>query len=206
VSPSIPNELSRPFLAVSLGRCPFPSYGPTDCSGTPAVARPASELLSMSAAFWPPVAPPGFLTGSPHRTFAVFSPVDSIDSYGRQGTRAGLLPCRRAESIRGRSETSMTHRFTTVDPQKWLGILQRWHPRMPRDELVNFINEFIEALRAKRGKDRAVHRGNPLVHRKENFTAAVKDGPPLQGWRGSPRTRLPQGTVNRPQPGIERAC
>jgi hypothetical protein len=63
----------------------------------------------------------------------------------------------------------MTHRFTTVDPQKWLGILQRWHPRMPRDELVNFINEFIEALRAKRGKDRAVHRGNPLVHRKENY-------------------------------------
>jgi hypothetical protein len=37
------------------------------------------------------------------------------------------------------------NRSTTVDPEKWLGILQRWHPRMPREELVDFINEFIEA-------------------------------------------------------------
>jgi hypothetical protein len=37
------------------------------------------------------------------------------------------------------------NRSTTVDPKKWLGLLQRWHPRMPREELVDFINEFIEA-------------------------------------------------------------
>ena len=37
------------------------------------------------------------------------------------------------------------NRSTTVDPAKWLGVLQRWHPRMPREELVGFINEFIAA-------------------------------------------------------------
>ena len=42
------------------------------------------------------------------------------------------------------------NRPTTVDPAKWLGVLQRWHPRMPREELVGFINEFIEAAGRQR--------------------------------------------------------
>src|ERR1700738_4936898 len=42
------------------------------------------------------------------------------------------------------------HGPTTVDPAKWLGVLQRWHPRMPREELVDFINEFIEAAGPQR--------------------------------------------------------
>jgi hypothetical protein len=42
------------------------------------------------------------------------------------------------------------NRSATIDPEKWLGILQRWHPRRPREELVDFINEFIEAAGLQR--------------------------------------------------------
>jgi hypothetical protein len=44
------------------------------------------------------------------------------------------------------------NRSTTVDPAKWLGVLQRWHPRMPREELVGFINEFIDDLPGARSR------------------------------------------------------
>ena len=36
-------------------------------------------------------------------------------------------------------------RSSVVDPEKWLSILQRWHPREPREVLVDFINDLIEA-------------------------------------------------------------
>ena len=39
---------------------------------------------------------------------------------------------------------------TTVDPQKWLGILQRWCPAVPTAELVAFINLLIEAAGPRR--------------------------------------------------------
>jgi len=32
---------------------------------------------------------------------------------------------------------------TTVDPQKWLGMLQRWRPAVPTAELVAFINLLV---------------------------------------------------------------
>jgi hypothetical protein len=42
-----------------------------------------------------------------------------------------------------RSEAA--NRSSIVDPEKWLSILQRWHPREPREVLVDFINDLIEA-------------------------------------------------------------
>jgi hypothetical protein len=39
---------------------------------------------------------------------------------------------------------------TTVAPQKWLGILQRWCPAVPTAELVAFINLLIEAAGPRR--------------------------------------------------------
>jgi hypothetical protein len=39
---------------------------------------------------------------------------------------------------------------TTVDPQKWLGMLQRWCPAVPTAELVAFINLLIEAAGPRR--------------------------------------------------------
>jgi len=39
---------------------------------------------------------------------------------------------------------------TTVDPQKWLGMLQRWCPAAPTAELVAFINLLIEAAGSRR--------------------------------------------------------
>lgn len=39
---------------------------------------------------------------------------------------------------------------TTVDPQKWLGMLQRWCPAAPTAELVAFINLLIEAAGPRR--------------------------------------------------------
>ena len=39
---------------------------------------------------------------------------------------------------------------STVDPQKWLGMLQRWSPAVPTAELVAFINFLIEAAGPRR--------------------------------------------------------
>jgi hypothetical protein len=39
---------------------------------------------------------------------------------------------------------------TTVDPQKWLGMLQRWCPAAPTADLVAFINLLIEAAGSRR--------------------------------------------------------
>jgi hypothetical protein len=39
---------------------------------------------------------------------------------------------------------------TTVDPQKWLGMLQRWCPAAPTADLVAFINLLIEAAGPRR--------------------------------------------------------
>ena len=39
---------------------------------------------------------------------------------------------------------------STVDPQKWLGMLQRWSPAVPTSELVAFVNLLIEAAGPRR--------------------------------------------------------
>jgi hypothetical protein len=39
---------------------------------------------------------------------------------------------------------------STVEPQKWLGMLQRWCPAVPTAELVAFINLLIEAAGPRR--------------------------------------------------------
>jgi len=63
-------------------------------------------------------------------------------------------------------------RSSTVDPVKWLGILERWHPRVSREELVDFINEFIEAAGPQRveGLDALfVHVDNTTRSAQEKF-------------------------------------
>jgi hypothetical protein len=79
------------------------------------------------------------------------------------------------------------NRSTTVDPQKWLDILQRWHPRMPREELVDFINEFIEAA----GPQRVEGLDALFVHVNKTTRSAQEKFDKLRQWskkmRSDPR-------------------
>jgi hypothetical protein len=79
------------------------------------------------------------------------------------------------------------HRSTTVDPQKWLNILQRWHPRMPREQLVDFINEFIEAA----GPQRVEGLDDLFVHVDKTTRSAQEKLDKLRQWikkmRSDPR-------------------
>jgi hypothetical protein len=77
--------------------------------------------------------------------------------------------------------------FTTVDPEKWLGILQRWHPRRRRKELVDFINEFIEAA----GLQRVEGLDGLFVHVDKTTRSAQEKLEKLRKWtkkmRSDPR-------------------
>jgi hypothetical protein len=79
------------------------------------------------------------------------------------------------------------HGPTTVDPAKWLGVLQRWHPRMPREELVGFINEFIEAA----GRQRVEGLDDLFVHVDKTTRSAQEKLDKLRQWikkmRSDPR-------------------
>jgi hypothetical protein len=79
------------------------------------------------------------------------------------------------------------NRSTTVDPKKWLGLLQRWHPRMPREELVDFINEFIEAA----GPQRVEGLDDLFVHVDKTTRSAQEKLDKLRQWikkmRSDPR-------------------
>jgi hypothetical protein len=79
------------------------------------------------------------------------------------------------------------NRPTTVNPQKWLNILQRWHPRMPREELVGFINEFIEAA----GLQRVEGLDDLFVHVDKTTRSAQEKLDKLRQWikkmRSDPR-------------------
>jgi hypothetical protein len=70
------------------------------------------------------------------------------------------------------------NRSATVDPKKWLGILQRWHPRMPREELVDFINEFIEAA----GPQRVDGLDDLFVHVDKTTRSAQEKLDKLRQW------------------------
>jgi hypothetical protein len=79
---------------------------------------------------------------------------------GREGDDDGQAENRTGATVSAAALHALRHvmpfqsealkRPTTVNPEKWLAILQRWHPRMPREELVDFINRFIEAAGLQR--------------------------------------------------------
>jgi hypothetical protein len=76
------------------------------------------------------------------------------------------------------------NRSTTVDPEKWLGILQRWHPRMPRQELVDFINEFIEAA----GQQRVEGLDALFIHVDKTTRSAQEKFDKLRQWNKKMRS------------------
>jgi hypothetical protein len=90
------------------------------------------------------------------------------------------------------------NRSTTIDPEKWLGILQRWHPRMPRQELVDFINEFIEAA----GLQRVEGLDALFVHVDKTTRSAQEKFDKLRQWtkkmRSDPRFWPPLFERERP--------
>jgi hypothetical protein len=78
------------------------------------------------------------------------------------------------------------NRSTTIDPEKWIGILQRWHPRMPREELVDFINEFIEAAGLQRVEglddlfvyvDKTTHSAQEKLAKLRQWTEKMRSDP-----------------------------
>jgi hypothetical protein len=76
------------------------------------------------------------------------------------------------------------NRSTTVDPEKWLGILQKWHPRMPREELVDFIKEFIEAA----GPQRVEGLDDLFVHVDKTTRSAREKFDKLRQWKKKMRS------------------
>jgi hypothetical protein len=76
------------------------------------------------------------------------------------------------------------NRSTTVDPAKWLGVLQRWHPRMPREELVGFINEFIEAA----GRQRVEGLDALFIHVDKTTRSAQEKFDKLRQWNKKMRS------------------
>jgi hypothetical protein len=76
------------------------------------------------------------------------------------------------------------NRPTTVDPAKWLGVLQRWHPRMPREELVGFINEFIEAA----GQQRVEGLDALFIHVDQTTRSAQEKFDRLRQWNKKMRS------------------
>ena len=89
---------------------------------------------------------------------------------------------------------------TTVDPQKWLGMLQRWCPAVRTAELVAFINLLIEAAGPRRVEwldDLIVQADNQLrrpgtwkMNRLKQYAEAMSKNPRhlprLRKLRGSP--------------------
>jgi len=76
------------------------------------------------------------------------------------------------------------NRSTTVDPAKWLAVLQRWHPRMPREELVGFINEFIEAA----GRQRVEGLDALFIHVDKTTRSAQEKFDKLRQWNKKMRS------------------
>jgi predicted DNA-binding protein (UPF0251 family) len=76
------------------------------------------------------------------------------------------------------------NRSTTVDPAKWLGMLQRWHPRKPREELVGFINEFIEAA----GRQRVEGLDALFIHVDKTTRSAQEKFDKLHQWKKKMRS------------------
>jgi hypothetical protein len=76
------------------------------------------------------------------------------------------------------------NRSTTVDPAKWLGMLQRWHPRMPREELVGFINEFTEAA----GRQRVEGLDALFIHVDKTTRSAQEKFDKLRQWNKKMRS------------------
>jgi hypothetical protein len=76
------------------------------------------------------------------------------------------------------------NRSTTVDPAKWLAVLQRWHPRMPREELVAFINEFIEAA----GRQRVEGLDALFIHVDKTTRSAQEKFDKLRQWNKKMRS------------------
>jgi hypothetical protein len=78
-------------------------------------------------------------------------------------------------------------RSETVDPERWLAILQKWHPRMRPEELVNCINEFIEAA----GPHRVEGLDDLFVHVDKTTRSAKEKLDKLRQWtkkmRADPR-------------------
>jgi hypothetical protein len=75
-------------------------------------------------------------------------------------------------------------RSSVVDPEKWLSILQRWHPREPREVLVDFINDLIEAA----GPQRVERLDVLFVHTDETTRSAREKSEKLRRWRDRMRS------------------
>ena len=88
---------------------------------------------------------------------------------------------------------------STVDPQKWLGMLQRWSPAVPTSELVAFINFLIGAAGPRRVEwldDLIVQADNQLrrtgawkMNRLKQYAEAMSKNP-----RHLPRLRKLRGS------------
>jgi hypothetical protein len=65
-------------------------------------------------------------------------------------SRACVVACDGARGMRRNVMAIQSEAASTVDPQKWLGMLQRWSPAVPTSELVAFINFLIEAAGPRR--------------------------------------------------------
>jgi hypothetical protein len=92
--------------------------------------------------------------------------------------------CSRNEEARMPIPPEAANRSTTVDPEKWLGILQRWHPRMPREELVDFINDCVEAA----GPQRVEGLDDLFVHVDKTTRSAQEKLDKLRQWNKKMRS------------------
>jgi biotin operon repressor len=81
-------------------------------------------------------------------------------------------------------QSEAANRSSSVDPEKWLSILQRWHPREPREVLIDFINDLIEAA----GPQRVERLDVLFVHTDETTRSAREKLEKLRRWRDRMRS------------------
>jgi hypothetical protein len=67
-------------------------------------------------------------------------------------------------------QSKAANRSSIIDPEKWLSILQRWHPREPREVPVDFINDLIGAAGPQR-----VERLDVLFVRTDETTRSARE-------------------------------
>jgi hypothetical protein len=77
-----------------------------------------------------------------------------------------------------------SNRSSIVDRDRWFDMLQRWHPRKPREVLMEFIDDLIEAAGPRR-----VERLNALlVHTDKTTRSAQEKLDKLARWRDAMRS------------------
>jgi hypothetical protein len=76
-------------------------------------------------------------------------------------------------------QSEAANRSSIADPEKWLRILQRWRPREPREVLIDFINDLIEAVGPQR-----IERLDALFVRTDETTRSGREKlDKLRQWR-----------------------